>query len=114
MQFAGATPGACGSWQTPMKLFGNSVQTRWISVLHRSDQRAFPAASDSWCAMPEARGENSVRSVPRSFWLLSWPVSMLARIASSLIAGGGGSAAAFPLAATCAFRQAACSGGEVV
>ena len=36
MQLAGATPGACGSWQTPTKLRGNIVQTRWISVLHIS------------------------------------------------------------------------------
>ena len=30
------TPGVCGSWHTPMKFFGNSVQTRWIRSLQIS------------------------------------------------------------------------------
>ena len=29
----GASPCVCGSWQTPMKFFGNSVQTRWMRSL---------------------------------------------------------------------------------
>ena len=29
MHSVGDTPGDCGSWQTPMKLSGNMVQTRW-------------------------------------------------------------------------------------
>src|SRR5215471_7465159 len=32
-QFAGDTPGDWGSWHTPTKLSGNSVQTRWIRSL---------------------------------------------------------------------------------
>jgi hypothetical protein len=33
MQFAGETPGDWGSWHTPMKLSGKSVQTRWMTSL---------------------------------------------------------------------------------
>jgi hypothetical protein len=37
----------------------------------------------TWCAMPAARGEKSVRSTPRFLWMASWFVSMVSRISSS-------------------------------
>gem|GEM_PF-5351761 len=38
-----------------------------------------------WWAMKLARGENRVRSLPRSFMSLSWLFSMVSRMSSSLI-----------------------------
>ena len=99
-----------------MKLRGNSVQTRWIMSLHSRDQSSLVAASPMWCAMPEARGEKIVTSVPRSRWMRSCAPSMLARIASSLILGSVSAAvrAASPNAATCWMRNASSGFGAVV
>ena len=62
----GASPCVCGSWHTPMKFFGNSVQTRWIRSLQICVHSWLTAKSPMWWPMPEARGEKIVRSVPRS------------------------------------------------
>ena len=43
-----------------------------------------------WCAMPDARGEKIVRSVPRSRCNLSCAPSTLARNSSSLILSAAG------------------------
>ncbi len=48
------------------------------------------ASSPSWWPMAEARGENSVRSAPRSRCSFSWLASMVSRISSSLMRGAGG------------------------
>ena len=44
LQFAGATPGVCGSCATPMKFFGKSFTTRWIRVLQASVQTSLVLA----------------------------------------------------------------------
>jgi hypothetical protein len=41
--------------------------------------------SPMWWAMKLARGENSVRSLPRSFIRRSWLLTMVSRMSSSLI-----------------------------
>ena len=64
--------------------------------------------------MPAARGENIVRSVPRSCCSFNWPLTMLARISSSLIEGRGGAALPSPCAAICSVRHASCERGDVV
>ena len=71
MQFSGETPGVCGSWQTPMKFSGNSVQTRWMQSFDARDHSRLTLPSPMWCPMPEARGENNVSAVPRSRWMRS-------------------------------------------
>jgi hypothetical protein len=43
-----------------------------------------------WCSIPEALGEKIIKSPPRSRSILSWVLSMLSRIASSLMSGGEG------------------------
>ena len=86
MQFFGETRALCGSIATPMKFFGNSEQTRWISSLQALAQASLVAASPRWWPMPAARGEKIVRSVPRSRCTLSWPPSIVWRISSSVIA----------------------------
>ena len=114
MQLRGDTPAVCGSMQTPTKLRGNSVQTRWISSLQALAQASEVAASPRWCPMPAARGEKIVRSVPRSCCSFNWPPTMLARISSSLTAGRGGAARPSPCAAICSVRHASCWRGDVV
>ena len=61
-----------------------SVQTRWIRSLHMRDQSWLVSALPTWCAMPAARGEKIVTSVPRSRWSLSCAPSRLSRIWSSV------------------------------
>ena len=82
-QLAGGVPGTCGSWHTPAKLSGYSVTARWIMSLQISDQYLLAGSLPSWCAMPAARGEKIVRSVPRSRCSLSCAPSRLSRISSS-------------------------------
>ena len=65
-QLAEAMPGVCGNWQTPTKFSGYSVHTRWITSLQISVQKRLVVALPSWWAIPAARGEKTVRSVPRS------------------------------------------------
>jgi hypothetical protein len=86
MQLAGGTPGDCGSWQTPAKLSGKRPQARWIMSLQCRDQCRLVVALPMWCAMRDAVGENSVRSVPRSRCRRSCAPSSDWRISSSLIA----------------------------
>src|SRR5207248_222887 len=62
----GASPCVCGNWHTPMKFFGNAVQTRWMRSLQICVHSRLTAKSPIWCPIPEARGEKIVRSVPRS------------------------------------------------
>ena len=69
-----------------------------------------------WWAMKLARGEKTVRSMPRSSISRSWLASMLARISSSVIcsAAGSGALSGSPIAATCAVRHASSGAGAVV
>src|SRR5512134_1731549 len=90
MQFAGGTPGDCGSWQTGAKFDGYRLQTRWISSLHSRDQAWLTAASPTWCSIEPARGEKKVRSEPRSRCSLSCAPSSESRISWSGIFGPGG------------------------
>src|SRR4029450_2649838 len=61
--FFGATLSDCGSWQTPMKFFGNSVTQRWIRSLQICVHSMLTDSSPTWWPMPEARGEKIVTSV---------------------------------------------------
>jgi hypothetical protein len=45
--------------------------------LQTSDHARLVAASPTWCAIPAARGEKIVTSVPRSRCSLSWLPSIL-------------------------------------
>ena len=114
MQLRGDTPALCGSMQTPMKLRGNKVQTRWISSLQAVAQASLVDASPRWCPIPAARGEKIVRSVPRSCCTFNCPLTMVARISSSVIAGRGGAGRPSLWAATCSVRHASCWRGDVV
>src|SRR5207244_13130030 len=67
MQLRGSTPGDCGSIAAPMKLSGNSCDTRWHSSLQIAAQVTLVLKSPIWWAMKLARGEKMVRSEPRSF-----------------------------------------------
>lgn len=72
--------------------------------------------SPMWCAMKLARGLKMVRSEPRCFISLSWLVSMVSRISSSLIfrslARGALDGSLSP--AICRSRQAPRAAGAVV
>jgi len=85
MQVAGSTPGDCGSMATGTKCSGNKVETRKHNSLQIAAQVEETWKSPMWCAMNEARGENKVTSLPRSFINRNWLVSMLWRKSSSLI-----------------------------
>ena len=76
-----------GSMHTPAKCSGNRSVTRLIRSLQALAQAWLTASSPRWWAMAEARGENSVRSAPRSASSLSWWSATLARSSSSEIAG---------------------------
>ncbi len=80
-------PGDCGSCATPMNRSGNRVVTRWTRSLHRRAHSRLTASSPRWWAMADARGEKTVRSMPRWSISGSWLVSMVSRISSSLIVG---------------------------
>src|SRR3954452_24447310 len=67
MQVFGSTPGDCGSMATGTKCCGNNCATRKHSSLQIAAQVLETSKSPMWCAMKLARGENSVRSLPRSF-----------------------------------------------
>ena len=56
----------CGSIATPMKFFGNSEQTRWISSLQALAQASLVAASPRWWPMPAARGTDLTIFSPRA------------------------------------------------
>ena len=71
MQFAGDTPGDCGSWHTGAKFFGYSVQTRLIRSFCTRDHCALIAASPTWCSIEPARGEKKVMSLPLPFEFFS-------------------------------------------
>jgi hypothetical protein len=64
--------------------------------------------------MAEARGENSVTSMPRSSISRSWLDSIVSRISSSLMVGYVGGVVPASQAATCCSRQAVCAAGAVV
>jgi hypothetical protein len=49
--------------------------------------RALTPSSPMWCPIAEARGENTVMSIPRSAMRRSWLVSTVSRISSSEIVG---------------------------
>ena len=84
--------------------------------LQSSDHARLVAASPTWCAIPAARGEKIVRSVPRSRCSLSCAPSRLSRIWSSLILSAlfAGPEPRLSNAAICALRQASNSLGAVV
>src|SRR5205085_11089468 len=84
-QVRGSTPGDCGSIATGTKLSGNSSLTRKHSSLQIAAQVLDTLKSPMWCAMKLARGENSVRSLPRSFIRRSWLLTIDSRMSSSLI-----------------------------
>src|SRR6478735_12808521 len=67
MQVFGSTPGDCGSIATGTKWSGNNLLTRKHSSLQIAAQVDDTLKSPMWWAMKLARGENSVRSLPRSF-----------------------------------------------
>ena len=67
MHVAGSTPGDCGSMATGTKCSGNKVETLKHSSLQIAAQVEDTAKSPMWCAMKDARGENKVMSLPRSF-----------------------------------------------
>ena len=69
-----------------------------------------------WCAMKLARGEKMVRSLPRSFILASWLVSMLSRSSSSLITSSEafGATAGSSRPAIWRLRQSSSAFGAVV
>ena len=76
MQVFGSTPGDCGSIATGTKWSGNSWLTRKHSSLQIAAQVDDTLKSPMWWAMKLARGENSVRSLPRSFISRSWLLSI--------------------------------------
>jgi len=115
-QVFGSTPGDWGSIAAPMKWSGNSWLTRWQSSLQIAAQVALVSKFPMWCAMKLARGENTVRSLPRSFILASWFFSIDSRMSSSLIfsseAFGATDGSFSP--ATCRLRQSSSALGAVV
>ena len=85
-----APSGVCGSWHTAAKLSGKRPTTRATRSLLALAQATAVAGSGTWCSMPDALGEKSITSPPRSRRMRSWLSSTLARTASSLIAAGSG------------------------
>src|SRR5262249_49716850 len=83
-QFCGPTPGVCGNCPTGENCCGNSLQTRPIRSLFASVQYRLISSLPKSCPMPEARGENIRRLMPRSCICLIFPASD-ARISSSLM-----------------------------
>ena len=116
MQVAGSTPGDWGSMATGTKLSGNILDTRKHSSLQIAAQVLDTWKSPMWWAMKEARGENKVMSLPRSFISLSWLVSMLWRKSSSLIfkSDALGILAGSWMPAICWLRQSSRAMGAVV
>ncbi len=87
IEWAMSTPGDCGSWHTPTKVSGNRSTTRLIRSLQRRVQALDTASSPTWCAMVEARGENTVTSAPRSLIRRIWFFSIDSMISSSEMSG---------------------------
>ena len=115
MQFFGDTPGDCGSWPTPTKLSGSSVQMRWMRSLQSVVHSMLIASVPTWCAMPPARGEKMVRSPPRSFWNLSCGWTLLTRTSSLMprsVEAGLRAESASP--ASCLSRKVCSACGSVV
>ena len=81
------TPGDWGSWQTPAKWSGKSCTTRATRSLLTCVQRALTPSSPMWCPIAEARGEKTVRSIPRSRISRSWLPSTEERSSSSVMSG---------------------------
>jgi hypothetical protein len=79
---------------------------------HRDDT----AKSPMWWAMNEARGEKTVRSIPRSSISRSWLAAMLSRNSSSLIrsSSGDGACEGSSMPVICRLRQLSSAGGAVV
>jgi hypothetical protein len=115
MQFFGETPGNCGSWPTPTKFSGSSAQMRWMRSFETLLHSMLIASVPTWCAMPPARGEKTVRSPPRSFWNLSCGATLFTST-SSLMARSRdeGRRAASARPASCLSRKACSAGGSVV
>ena len=55
---------------------------RWMRSLQTVVHCLLIASEPTWCAMPDARGEKMVRSLPRAFWNLSWGSTLLTRTSS--------------------------------
>ena len=80
-----AAPGDCGSWHTGAKF----VRVQVADAADRARSGVASSAVDvcslpTWWPIQLARGENSVRSAPRSRWNRSWADS---RLAADLVVG---------------------------
>ena len=108
-------PGVCGSCATGANAQGNNSVTRWTRSLDACAHAVAVGWSATWCSIPDALGENSMKSPPRSRSTRNWLRSTLSRMASSLIRGraGAGSDESFS-AASCSARNLCCSAGAVV
>ncbi len=116
MQVFGSTPGLCGSIAAGMKWSGKSLATRKQSSLQMAAQVEETSKSPMWCAMKLARGLKMVRSEPRCFISLSWFVSIVSRISSSLIFRSAtlGLLAGSLMPAICWLRHSSSAFGAVV
>jgi hypothetical protein len=79
------------------------------------DHCLLTASVPTWCAMPPARGEKSVRSPPRSLWKLSCGCTLFTSVSSLIprsVEPGLRAASASP--ASCLSRKLCSAAGSVV